>query len=65
MYQFSTNEGERYFTFYSPAEIRKYYCFDCFDDSGNRKSLETKEVDYSSFKFDRCFCEHEIKITTI
>ena len=59
MYQFHTKEGEKYFTFYSPNEIRKYYCFDCFDDEGNRKALETKEIDYSSFKFDRCFCEHE------
>ena len=64
MYQFHTKEGEKYFTFYSPNEIRKYYCFDCFDDEGNRKALETKEIDYSSFKFDRCFVDREIKIDT-
>ena len=56
MYQFQTKKGERYFTIYSPNEIRKFYCFDCFDDLGNRKVLETKVIDYSSFKFDRCFC---------
>jgi hypothetical protein len=65
MYQFSTKEGERYYTFYSPVEIRKYYCFDCYDDSGNRKALETKEIDYYSFKFDRCFCGHKVEIVII
>jgi hypothetical protein len=59
MYQFNTKTGKKYYTFYSPSEIRNFYCFDCFDDLGNRKVLETKEIEYSSFKYDRCFCECE------
>ena len=56
MYQFNTKQGEKFYTFYSPSEIRKFYCF---DDFGNSKVLEAKEIDYSSFKYNRCFCEEE------
>jgi hypothetical protein len=59
MYQFNTKVGEKYYTFYSPSEIRNFYCFDCFDNLGNRKVLETKEIDNTSFKYDRCFYECE------
>ena len=59
MYQFNTKAGEKYYTVYSPSEIRNFYCFDCFDDLGNRKVLETKEIVYASFKYDRFFCECE------
>ena len=59
MYQFSTKQGKKFYTFYSPSEIINFYCFDCFDNFGNSKVVETKEINYSSFKYEKCFCEYE------
>lgn len=56
MYQFSTKQGDKFYTFFSPEEISKYIYFDSYDDAGNSKVIERKNVNFESFKFDKCFC---------
>lgn len=57
MYQFSTIQGDRLFTFLNPEDIVKCSSFDCYDDEGNLKSIERDIVKMESFKFDKCFIE--------
>ena len=56
MYQFRTKQGENFYTFFSPEEVSKYVNFDSYDDAGNSKVIERKNVNFESFKFDKCFC---------
>ena len=56
MYQFRTKQGENFYTFFSPEEVSKYINFDSYDDAGNSKVIERKNVNFESFKCDKCFC---------
>jgi hypothetical protein len=49
LYEFTTKCGKGLFTFFSPKEISKLYCFDSYDDAGQSVVVETKNVDFKSF----------------
>lgn len=53
MYTFDTNDGRTYQTAFSPWEIASMYCYDAWDDSGNRYVVLTDETDFKTFEYNQ------------
>ena len=53
MYAFAKKDGTPYRTAFIPREIAQMYCFDSWDDEGNRIVILTEEVDFKSFEYQQ------------
>lgn len=54
MYAFTKiTDSTPYRTEFSPREIARMYCFDAWDDKGNRIVILTGEVDFKSFEYQQ------------
>lgn len=53
MYAFAKNDGTAYRTAFSPREIARMYCYDAWDDAGNRCIILTDETDFKTFEYQQ------------
>lgn len=51
MYYFLTFSEQSLSTQYSPLEISQKFCFDAFDENGNRLVINSSDVNFKSFYF--------------
>lgn len=53
MYVFNKTDGTPYRTVFSPREIARMYCYDAWDDHGNRCIILTEETDFRTFEYQQ------------